>query len=69
MKTMLVGICYNTDGTRYINELIYTSYADAITLKDCVTRWKRRNDEVYTIDLNPSEQTFVEYIVLHGCRM
>ena len=69
MKTMIVGINYNTDGTRYINELLYTIWYDAIELRDCAESWKNHNDEVYTIDLNPSENTFVEYIVLHGCRM
>ena len=69
MKTMLVGICYNTDGTRYINELLYTSWNDAIELEEAARRAKKNNDEVYTIDLNASEYTFVEYIVLHGCRM
>lgn len=69
MKTMLVGISYNTDGTRYISELHYTSFTDGIELNDAASSMKRRNDEVYTIDLNPSEYSFVEYIVLHGCRM
>ena len=69
MKTMLVGICYNTDGTRYINELLYTSWKDGMELEQAAQRAKRNNDEVYTIDLNPSHYEFLEYIVLHGCRM
>lgn len=68
MKTMLVGICYNTDGTRYINELLYTSWKDAIELDAAAQRAKKHNDEVYIIDLNPSHKDFIEEIVLHGCR-
>ena len=68
MKTMLVGICYNTDGTRYINELLYTSWKDAIELNEAAARAKKHNDEVYIIDLNPSHKDFIEEIVLHGCR-
>lgn len=68
MKTMLVGLCYNTDGTRYINELLYTSWKDAIELDAAAQRAKRTNDEVYIIDLNASHKEFIEEIVLHGCR-
>lgn len=68
MKTMLVGICYNTDGTRYINELLYTSWLDALELDKAAQRCKKHNDEVYIIDLNPSHKEFIEEIVFHGCR-
>ena len=69
MKTMMVGICYNTDGTRYINEFIYTTFIDSIELRKIADYWKRRNDEVYTIDFDPSHKDFIQEIVLHGCRM
>ena len=69
MKTMIVGINYNTDGTRYINQLLYKSFHDMIAIKDVTENWKRTNDEVYIIELNPSHQDFIQEIVLHGCRM
>ena len=68
MKTMLVGICYNTDGTRYINEILYASWKDAIELNDAARCAHKTNDEVYIIDLDPSNKDFIEEIVLHGCR-
>lgn len=68
MKTMLVGICYNTDGTRYINELLYTTWLDGLELNEAAERAKRTNDEVYIIDLNTNHKEFIEEIVLHGCR-
>lgn len=69
MKTMIVGINYNTDGTRYINEITYKTFIDAIELCSLADCCKSRNDEVYTIDINPSHKDFIQEIVLHGCRM
>lgn len=69
MKTMIVCIDYNTDGTRYISSLYYTSFVDGIHLSDVCREFKTEHDEVYTIELDPSHKEFIEYIVLHGCRM
>ena len=68
MKTMLIGICYNTDGTRYINELIYTTWLDGLELNEAAARAKRTNDEVYVIDFNANHKALIEEIVLNGCR-
>ena len=69
MRTLIVGINYNTDGTRYINQLLYKTFHDMIQIRDITDNWKRTNDEVYIIDLNPSHTDFIQEIVLNGCRM
>lgn len=69
MKTMLVGIDYTIDGQRYISNILYTDFGDAINLKTYAATWKKKHDEVYTIDLDPNHQDFIQEIVLHGCRM
>ena len=66
---MIVCINYNTDGSRYIANLHYTTFIDALDLKDSCEQFKHHYDEVYTIDLNPNHKDFIQEIVLHGCRM
>ena len=69
MKTMMIGINYNTDGTRYIDCLSYCAYIDMIEIKERASKWNKCFDEVYIIDFDPSHKDFIQEIVLHGCRM
>ena len=67
---MIVGMNYNTDGTRYIAYLNYNSFDNIESMNEFIHTYIDPNyDEVYTIDLNPSEKDFINYIVLHGCRI
>ena len=66
---MIVGINYNTDGTRYIAGIIYSiNYTDQ-HITDLSQAYIGDFDEVYIIDFNPNYKPLIQDIVLNGCRI
>lgn len=67
---LLVGINYNTDGTRYIAAMIYRV---DMTEKECdesIALISTNYDEFYIYDnFNPNYAPLIEEIVLKGCRL
>lgn len=68
---MLIGINYNTDGTRYIALLVYNI---ANTTKDLSSHYanifKDDFDELYICDtFNPNYKPLIQDIVLNSCRI
>lgn len=66
---MIVGINYNTDGTRYIAGLIYSIFYKTETIQEMAKNYIEDFDEVYIIDFNPNFKPLIQDIVLNGCRI
>lgn len=67
---LFIGISYNTDGTRYVSNMTYKINADQTDVQFIGAMFKGGCDEVYTLDtFNPNCKSFIEEIVLNGCRL
>ena len=67
---MIVCMDYTQDGSRTISELHYTaSTTNDIALKKYANQFLPAFDEVYIVDFDPNNTSFIEEIVLHGCRI
>lgn len=69
---MLVGINYNTDGTRYIALILYDiKNADSTSMiNNYRDIFSPSYDELYLVkDFNPNYKPLIQDIVLTGCRL
>ena len=66
---MIVGINYNTDGSRYIARLDYISNRDKALKNKIANTMDLVFDEVYIVDVNNTDTAFINEIVLNGCRI
>lgn len=66
---MIVGINYNTDGSRYIASIFSRYCWDTLKEKRIAQAISHDCDEVYIIDFNPYYEDFINEIVLKGCRI
>lgn len=65
---MIICMNYGTDGERYIARIDYLNVRDRVTLNDLTKYFKKKYDEVYIIDFKENE-TFIDEVVLRGCRV
>lgn len=67
---MVIGINYNTDGTRYIAMVFYDINAANQKTVYYKELWSNSYDELYIIDsFCPTHHALIEEIVLKGCRI
>lgn len=66
---MIVGINYNTDGTRYIAGIIYSIANSSVKCREMAKIYVGDYDEVYIIEFNPNYQPLIQDIVLNSCRI
>ena len=66
---MIVGINYNTDGTRYIAGILYNIRNTTKDNKAMCRVYENDFDELYIIDFNPNYQPLIQDIVLNGCKI
>ena len=66
---MLVGINYNTDGTRYISRLDYLASREQHIKRKLAGMMREECDEVYIVDVNNSDTGFIQTIIENGCRI
>ena len=66
---MIVGISYNTDGTRYISRLDYLADRPQNLKRKLAGMLKDQCDEVYIVDVNNSDKGFIQTIIENGCRI
>lgn len=66
---MIVGINYNTDGTRYIAGIIYSITYTPAQCSEMAKVYVGDYDEVYIIEFNPNYQPLIQDIVLNGCKI
>ena len=66
---MIIGINYNTDGTRYIAAVYFLAKWTDTNIADAANVYKALYDEVYIINFHPNYKPLIEDIVLNGCRI
>lgn len=66
---MIVGINYNTDGSRYISTVAYGADWTTRTESIRATHFLDECDEVYIINFNSNYQLLIDEVVLKGCRI
>lgn len=66
---MIVGINYNTDGSRYIAKIDYISKRENFMQRKIANIMKIEFDEVYIVDVNNTDMAFIKEIITNGCRM
>ena len=66
---MVIGINYNTDGSRYIARISYSTLRSKENEKSLADTYSGVYDETYIIDIDNSHEDFINAIVTHGCRI
>lgn len=66
---MIVGLNYNTDGERYIDTIIYHSKFNALQIENIANALTADNDEVYICIMDNVDTSYIDEVVLKGCRI
>ena len=66
---MIVGINYNTDGSRYIASIIYSHDWNFLKTERIAQALSQDCDEVYVVEFSNSHKDFINEIVTKGCRI
>lgn len=66
---MVVGINYNTDGSRYIARISYNALRSKEADKRLADKCSTLCDEMYIIDIDNTHVDFINEIVTKGCRI
>lgn len=66
---MIVGINYNTDGTRYIDTVIYHSKFNALQIEHIANALTADNDEVYICSIDNTSAPYIDDVLREGCRI
>ena len=66
---MIVGINLNSIGDRYIAGLYFNNDNSAHDTEAIAKLWLNHYDEVYIVNLDNCCDSFINEIVLKGCRM
>lgn len=65
---MIIGINYNTDGTRYISTIIYHSRWNALQIENIANALTADCDEVYICPVDNTATPAINEVLRNGCR-
>lgn len=68
-KIMIVGLNFNSDGSRYVSTIIYCSTWNALKTERVAQALLHDCDEVYITSIDGNCEPFINELVLKGCRI
>jgi hypothetical protein len=66
---MIVGLNYDSYGSRYINTIVYSGDWNALKKEKVAQALTQDCDEVYITEFDEECEDFINEIVLKGCRI